>query len=71
MSLKDVLHLSKQTADLDHFGPVLVSVFESLIRDMAALCESNNVDISVLDAFSPGTSDWQTTLLQIYENCYM
>lgn len=71
MSLKDVVSLSKQADHADVFGPILVSVFEALIRDTADLCDKENVDLDQIEAYnSSQVTDWQGSLLQIYENLY-
>ena len=43
----------------DHFGPILVTVFESLSRDLANIAERSGVSLESLEAFSLKTTDWQ------------
>jgi len=58
MSIKEVLKLSKGMSTEDFFGPVLVSVFESLCRDLAGIAERSGVSLESVEAFSLVTTEW-------------
>jgi len=70
MSIREVLKLSKGINSEDYFGPVLVSVFESLCRDLANIAERSGVSLESLEAFSLKTTDWQQSLMLLYESLY-
>jgi len=71
MSIREVLKLSKGINYEDHFGPTLVNVFESLCRDLASLAEGSGISLESLEAFSLKNTDWQQSILLLYENLYM
>ena len=71
MSIRDVLKLSKGISSDDHFGPILVTVFESLSRDLANIAERSGVSLESLEAFSLKTTDWQLSMMLLYENLYL
>lgn len=59
MSIREVIKLSKGINADDTFGPILVTVFESLSRDLATIAERSGVSLQSLEAFSLKTTDWQ------------
>ena len=69
MSIREVLKLSKGTTE-DNFGPVLVSVFESLCRDLAERADRFGVSLENVEAFSLKTTDWQQSMMLLYESLY-
>lgn len=71
MSIREVLRLSKSMTNEDHFGPIIVSVFEALCRSLATTAERSGVSLDSIEAFSLKNTDWQTYLLQLYENLYL
>lgn len=45
MSIREVLKFSKEITADDHFGPMLITVFESLCMDLAMLAERSGVSL--------------------------
>ena len=51
-------------------GPVLLAVFENLIRQTTLLCDQNLFALDKIDAFSTKLNPWHKDLLAIYKNVY-
>lgn len=64
MSLADVVYFTSQdTVKQNTAGPVLLAVFEQLVRQTIILCDTKGYDLNPLEAFSLSTNEWQTQLL--------
>jgi hypothetical protein len=48
----------------------LVSIFENLCRDLALIAEKSGINLSEHETFSLTITDWQSSLMQLYENLY-
>jgi hypothetical protein len=46
-------------------------VLESLSRDLANIAERSGVSLESLEAFSLKTTDWQLSMMLLYENLYL
>lgn len=71
MSLADVVHFTSQPLIKNKIiGPVLLAVFENLIRQTTLLCDQSSFALDKIDAYSTKLNAWQKDLLAIYKNVY-
>lgn len=59
MSLTDVVKLTGQPLIKNKIiGPVLLAVFENLIRQIVGFCDKNGYDLSGMEVFDHDTKEW-------------
>ena len=68
MSLREIVQLAQIETDNDRFGPMILKMAFDLIKQLADICEQNNIRLhQTVTAFETVTNDWQIALLQIFE----
>lgn len=59
MSLVDVCMYTEQVGlKSGEVGPILLAVFESMLRQIVVLCDQKKLDISQIPAFKKDATDW-------------
>jgi hypothetical protein len=64
MSLQDVLDFTNQpNLKTKQIEPILLAVFEGLLRNTVTLCDSKSFPLDSIDAFANQINNWQSTLI--------
>ena len=71
MSLREVLHLTQETAHDDkHYNAKLFTAMVNIILQLSDICEENDISLDHIHSFEYTKNEWAIALTQIYEKLY-